>query len=482
MSLLLDALKRAEEAKRAKLSAEQGNASSSATPDVGSAKGERSAAGVTDLTRESSSDVDELRLADYGDPSFDPHPAIEKVQSEPGGKPTLPNRALSLEQMRLEPVDAPKSLVDAQVSRAIQAPKGATAADRETAKNVFVAKQSTAVESASGRKWLLPALALGIVVVGSGGWYVWNELNRISGPAAMAQRPAATAVSPPPAQPTGTAPSMSQQTAPMPPAGSLPVVVEAPLPPLLPPATDSSSSPTPSSKTTAVAGVAREWDEREALARALKQMPPSGDTPVALRLTQSLAPVAVSAELSEAYQSLKEGNYTAAVARYSKLVQSEPLSTDAQLGLATALARNGDAAAAARHFRSVLAIDPRNTNAIAGLISLNRTGPDSTEVELKTLISKFPDSAALHFALGNRLASDRRWFEAQQSYFEAYRLDANRADYVYNLAVSLDHLGKEALARDYYSKALAMPVDAGGQFDKAVVARRLRELATGSDR
>ena len=115
-------------------------------------------------------------------------------------------------------------------------------------------------------------------------------------------------------------------------------------------------------------------------------------------------------------------------------------------------------------------------------MSINRTGPESTEVEIKTLLSKFPESAALHFALGNRLASDRRWVEAQQAYFEAYRLDATRADYVYNLAVSLDQLGKQILARDYYSKALAMPVDAGGQFDKAVVARRLRELAIASER
>ncbi|MBL8523854.1 MAG: tetratricopeptide repeat protein [Betaproteobacteria bacterium] len=332
-------------------------------------------------------------------------------------------------------------------------------------------------DSASGRKWLLPALAVGITVVGGGGWYVWSELNRISKPAAMANRPA-TPVMPQPAAISPTVPPQptTAATPPEPPA----VVAEAPLPPLLPPAIDQPSVPVPSAAV--AAGIARGLDEREALAKALKQIPPSGDAPVTLKLTRSIAPTAVSTELSAAYQSLKEGNYAVAVTRYSNLVQSEPLNTDAHLGLATAFARNGDAVAAARHFRAVLAIDPRNTGAIAGLMSINRTGPESTEVEIKTLLSKFPESAALHFALGNRLASDRRWVEAQQAYFEAYRLDATRADYVYNLAVSLDQLGKQILARDYYSKALAMPVDAGGQFDKAVVARRLRELAVASER
>lgn len=476
MSLLLDALKRAEEAKRAKLSAEQGNASPAAPLDVPSVKGEPSTASVASEAGASSAEIEELRLADYDDALFASRPAMEKPKGEVVSRSTVGNRDISLDQMRLEPVDVSKPLPEAANPRAFQASsKIAPVGDRETAKNVFVAKQSVSPELGPRRKWLIPALSLGVVVVAAGGWYVWSELSRISGPASMAPRSAISAASPQPAV------SVPQQITPASPAPvPAAAAVEAPLPPLLPPQ-DPSSMPIPSRPGVAT-GVARELDEREALAKALKQMPPASDAPVGLKLTQSLAQTVVSTELSEAYQSLKEGNYAVAVARYSKLVQTEPLNADAQLGLATAFARNGDTGAAARHFRAVLAIDPRNASAIVGLMSVNRTGQDSTEVELKTLLSKFPDSATLHFALGNKLASDRRWVEAQQAYFEAYRLDAGRADYVYNLAVSLDHLGKQTLARDYYSKALAMPIEAGGQFDKAVVARRLRELAAGSER
>lgn len=70
--------------------------------------------------------------------------------------------------------------------------------------------------------------------------------------------------------------------------------------------------------------------------------------------------------------------------------------------------------------------------------------------------------------------------EAQQAYFEAYRLESDNADYLYNLAVSLDHLKQARLALDYYQKALAARSKAGGQFDPAAVSRRIKDLSTES--
>jgi Flp pilus assembly protein TadD len=76
------------------------------------------------------------------------------------------------------------------------------------------------------------------------------------------------------------------------------------------------------------------------------------------------------------------------------------------------------------------------------------------------------------------LASERRWSEAQQSYFEAVRLDASNADFAYNLAVSLDHLNQTRIALDYYRRALALPNR--GQFDRAVVEKRMTELSAST--
>ena len=152
---------------------------------------------------------------------------------------------------------------------------------------------------------------------------------------------------------------------------------------------------------------------------------------------------------------------------------------DAQLGLATAAARTGDNATAAKYYRQTLALDPRNATALSGLIAVSGEVPaDALETELKTWVVKNPNSAPLQFSLGNLYAGQRRWTEAQQAYFEAYRADSGNADYLYNLAVSLDQLNQPKLALDYYQKALVQFGRSGGQFDRTAVVRRIGELKT----
>jgi uncharacterized protein HemY len=158
-------------------------------------------------------------------------------------------------------------------------------------------------------------------------------------------------------------------------------------------------------------------------------------------------------------------------------VLADPLNPDAQLGMATALARSGDTDAAMRHYRQVLVIDPRNGLALAGLLAVSDAKSPSLEGELRTLAGRNPETSSLRFALGNLYASERRWVEAQQAYFEAYRIESDNADYMYNLAVSLDQLKQPKLARDYYQKALAAGLKTGGQFDRATVTRRIKDLA-----
>lgn len=469
MSLLLDALKRAEEAKRAKLAVERGAVSAvdplSPLP-VASPSAPPEAAISAHVVP---SKAAELQLADYEDidaqVAFQPERPSEE-QERSGGI----TRELGLTPVDTPRIEAPEPLI----SRVAQASKKSST-DRDVAKSVFIAKQSAQHEQGAGKKWLLPAIAIGVAVVGAGGWYVWNEVNRISKPASVAARPLqAPAIQPQPSpnvQPAIAEANVAMATTPP---------AEPALPPLLPPLPEQVALPP--SLSTGKSGKASpiQFDDREQLARALKEISPAREESVSLKLARSLAPPAVPNELLEAYQSLKDANYPLAITRYSRIVQAEPLNLDAQIGLATAFARAGDTVSAAKHFRATLAIDPRNANALAGLLAVNRTGAGSMEVELKSLVAKHPSSAALHFSLGNQFASERRWVEAQQSFFEAYRLESDRPDHVYNLAVSLDHLGKFQLAQEYYSKVLAMPGGAGVQFDRASVMRRLRELAAAS--
>jgi tetratricopeptide (TPR) repeat protein len=158
-------------------------------------------------------------------------------------------------------------------------------------------------------------------------------------------------------------------------------------------------------------------------------------------------------------------------------VAADPANLDAQLGLATVEARSGNRGAAAARYRRALDIDARNPTAVAGMAALaDSARPEAVEAQLRADAARAPQSAALQFALGNVYVAQSRWTEAQAAYFEAHRLEPGNADVLYNLAVSLDHLGQSRLAADYYGRALEASRGQAAQFDPVPVARRLREL------
>ena len=479
MSLLLDALKRAEEAKRAKLSAEAWRDAPDAAPSSGN---EHVIPPKVPADIVEPAGAPDFRLDDYKE--VIPAEANDRSRiGQSARREALRAVELSLENIAdtriaegSEEVPPPASAMAAtQVRQSAQdATRIEAAQSRDTARNVFAAKQASNADEGTGKKWLLPVIAAAVLAVGGGAWYVWQEVNRISRPGAinLAARPA---VSPPPVQPaTGVPAARPQIGAPSKPEAP----AEPPLPPLLPPPAEPAALQQPAIRTPANVGAP--LSEREALAKSLKEAPVSREAPVALTLARSIETPAVSADLVAAYAALKNADYPQARARYAKLVLAEPLNPDAHLGMATAYARSGDTAAAARHYRQVLVIDPRNGAALAGLLAVSDSKSPSLEVELRTLISRNPDSGSLRFTLGNLYASERRWVEAQQAYFEAYRLETGNADYIYNLAVSLDQLKQPKLALEYYQKALAARPTAGGQFDPAAVARRIKALTADS--
>ena len=490
MSLLLDALKRAEEAKRAKLLAES-------APEV--QKSPSSGLGTPPVSQAARPPDPPVEAHDFSLEDYKEYiPAKPKTV-----KPTAPNPAVGVKTVgaeltiadyapspsgddaadtnpRLSAVKAAPAVASASAPAFSSTSTGksdavrvASTQSRDTAKSVFAAKQTPVAEVGTKKKWLLPVIAVALLAVGGGGWFVWNEVKRFSQPAAL-NLPARPAPSLPAALP-GTG-----QLGARAPDAAAPVVpaapVEAPLPPLLPPPAEMAALPKPAMRAPEVAGV--RLTEREALAKSLKDAAAAKEAPVRLQLARSIETPVVNAELIEAYGALKNAEYPRARALYSRLVLSEPLNPDAHLGLATVLARGGDSAAAARSYRQVLVIDPRNGAALAGLLAVSDARSPALETELRTLASRHPETSSLHFTLGNLYASERRWVEAQQAYFEAFRLESDNADYIYNLAVSLDQLKQARLSQDYYQKALAAKSRSGGQFDSVVVARRIREIAS----
>ena len=132
---------------------------------------------------------------------------------------------------------------------------------------------------------------------------------------------------------------------------------------------------------------------------------------------------------------------------------------------------------AAGHYRRALDIDPRNATAIAGLASIADYGqPEGLESQLRGEVARNPQSPQLHFTLGNLYATQSRWNDAQVEFFEAYRFDPANADILFNLAVSLDHIGQTRLAAEHYRRALEASRGQATQFDPAAIERRLAQL------
>ncbi|HEU0282194.1 MAG TPA: tetratricopeptide repeat protein, partial [Gallionella sp.] len=161
---------------------------------------------------------------------------------------------------------------------------------------------------------------------------------------------------------------------------------------------------------------------------------------------------------------------------YLAMFKKDAQNPDALLGLAAIAQQHGENLEAAQYFSRVLILDPRNAVANAGMSALN-ANDDYNESRLKTLLREQGNSAALHFALGNLYAGQSRWSEAQQAYFNAYTLESGSAEFSFNLAVSLDHLGQEKLAAQHYQRAIQLDPSHSAGFDHAQISQRMQELA-----
>jgi len=195
----------------------------------------------------------------------------------------------------------------------------------------------------------------------------------------------------------------------------------------------------------------------------------------AIRIRQSAATSQLNPTLGKAYQSFLSGDTGTAQQLYHKVLQQEPNNRDALLGLAAIALKQKQAGQAAAYYGKLIELDPADPEALAALIGLKgQSDPVQSESRLKKILMQNPQADAVHFALGNLYTQQSRWAEAQQSYFRAYSSAPGNADYVFNLAVSLDHLNQGKLALDYYQRALTQPGPTN--FDKSSVQARIKEL------
>ncbi|MFL6570220.1 MAG: tetratricopeptide repeat protein, partial [Burkholderiales bacterium] len=195
-------------------------------------------------------------------------------------------------------------------------------------------------------------------------------------------------------------------------------------------------------------------------------------------VTQTRQPPQIDPKVASGYAAYLAGDLGTARSDYQAALREDAGNRDALLGLAATDVRSGRYESAEAAYLRVLQNDPSDSNAQAGLLALraSRLDPLATESRVKNLLAADPGANVLHFTLGNQLAQQGRWAEAQQAYFKAMAADPDNPDFAFNLAVSLDHLRQSKLAADYYRRAVALAEKHAASFDLAAARTRAAQL------
>jgi Tfp pilus assembly protein PilF len=359
----------------------------------------------------------------------------------------------------------PRPVPRREAARAAAAQNTAANAERATAQRVFEAKfrepnPRLPFFITSG---VLAAFAIGTVV------YFWIQLRppaslvNANPPRAAdekpvdatAQKPAALAGLPgSPAAPAAAIPGLpGAAPAPAPAAVASPVAAAAPV---------AAAVATPAANATA-------QRDRTLPASRSEQRP----------VTVNRNGPQIHPQVDSGYIAYQAGDLPKARAEYQQVLREEPANRDALLGLAAVEMRAQRYDLADTLYQRVLQANPRDAHAQAGMVALRGQQLDPVQVEsrVKSLIATDRNSNVLHFTLGNQYAQQGRWAEAQQAYFKAFATDPENPDFAFNLAVSLDQLHQQTLALEYYRKALALTEKRSAGFAPEIARTRVQQLS-----
>ena len=344
---------------------------------------------------------------------------------------------------------------------------------QQAAATMFAAKSGQA--NSSGSKKTLVVAGVSLLVLLLIGMQFYSYLQSLKQPELVIARP----VLPPPNKPAETAPASN-------PVASPPVEQQMAAPEV--PTTEASNTAAMSKSEKsdkALAETKQDIDEEPAAprrSRSGKSQQLTFGEPVAsseaVKITRNNPSVGINPSLLAAYQAFNAGNDVQAQGYYRQVLQSDVRNVDALLGMAAIASRQGRNNDAAGWYSKVLEVEPRNSIAQAALISASsQIDPIGSETRIKNLLTQQPEAAYLYAALGGLYSDQNRWAEAQQAYFQAYHFDDSNAEYAFNLAISLDQLGKKALALQYYRQTLDLVTRSGAAgIDRAQLESRITQL------
>ena len=202
------------------------------------------------------------------------------------------------------------------------------------------------------------------------------------------------------------------------------------------------------------------------------------DNNAEIRVARAVQPAKIAPAVETAYRSFTNGDLPAAQRQYDTALRQEPNNRDALLGMAMVHTRQNQGAQAASYYLRMLELDPNDSAAVAGLVGMRSGDTAQSEGRLKAILNTNPEAGPALFALGNLYAQQNRWSEAQQTFFRAYTAAPDNPDYAYNLAIGLDRLNQGRLALTYYQRALVLSQDKPAAFDRNALRIRMHELGT----
>jgi tetratricopeptide (TPR) repeat protein len=333
--------------------------------------------------------------------------------------------------------------------------------NRAAIRNAFATKE---VKPASRAPLWLALGTLGLAAVGIGGYVVYQlqSMNAGSLGAAPSQRQAQVeSPRPNPAMPL-SAPTPATQTSP-------------PAIPIL--STNSPSTAIDSTSASRLEQPGAYPVQTEASQRGRYPGAEAGG-PVTPQIRLVRTRPEPDANIQRGYAHLQGNSLDSARRDYEQALRNDPNNVDALLALGAIAQRQGQTAEADRYQQRAYIADPRDAGAQAAALGGNSgSDPQAIESRLKTLLAAQPDSAQLNFALGNLYAKQARWNEAQQVYFNAVAGDTDNPDYLFNLAISLDQLRQPKLAAQHYRMALEAAERRPAAFDRERISKRLSQIA-----
>jgi len=194
------------------------------------------------------------------------------------------------------------------------------------------------------------------------------------------------------------------------------------------------------------------------------------------QVTRGTPAPSINSNVLSGYEAFQRNDFASAEYNYRTALRTEPNNRDALLGLAAIAIKKDRIGLAAQIYGEILRVDPRDSIAQSALMALKSNPTTASESQLKLMLEREPDAGHLHFGLGNYYASQARWAEAQNSYFNSFRLDTNNPDYAYNLAIGLDHLSQPEAALKYYRLALELAGSQAPGFEPMVVQKRIESI------